>query len=197
MLLMPQAELSASNAPFADLFGRYLDPRYGRWVALFVVVSGLGALNGWTLIVGDLTQAFARHGNFPAALGNVNSRGAPLYAFVLTGIAASATLVLSYSPSMAEVFTFLVNLVAAANLPLYLACCLAVLTLWRRGEITRIGRRELIWFGAALFAAVYCVWSFVGAGSKPLLWAAALAAMGIPFQFWQRMSQRTLVREAP
>jgi APA family basic amino acid/polyamine antiporter len=199
LLLIPQGELSASNAPFSDLFGRYLDPQYGRWVALFVVISGLGALNGWTLIVGDLTQAFARHGNFPAVLGNVNSRGAPLYAFVLTGIAASVTLVLSYNPSMAKVFTFLVNLVAAANLPLYLACSLAVLTLWRRGEITRIGRRQFMWFGAALLAAVYCVWSFVGAGREPLLWAAALAAMGIPFHLWARarMSQRTLVRETP
>jgi APA family basic amino acid/polyamine antiporter len=197
MLLIPQAELSASNAPFSDLFGRYLDPQYGRWVALFVVVSGLGALNGWTLIVGDLTQAFARHGNFPKVLGEVNSRGAPLYAFVLTGIAASVTLVLSYNASMAKVFTFLVNLVAAANLPLYLACSLAVLTLWRRGEITRIGPRHLVWFGAALFAAIYCIWSFIGAGREPLLWAVALAAMGIPFQLWSRMSQRTLAREAP
>jgi APA family basic amino acid/polyamine antiporter len=98
---------------------------------------------------------------------------------------------------MAKVFTFLINLVAAANLPLYLACSLAVLTLWRRGEIKRVGRRQLVWFGAALFAAIYCVWSFVGVGREPLLWAVALAAMGIPFQFWARMTHRTLVRETP
>ena len=197
MLLIPQGELSASNAPFADLFGNYLGAQYGRWLAFFVVVSGLGALNGWTLIVGDLTQTFARHGNFPEVLGKVNSRAAPVYAFVLTGIAASLTLVLNYNPSMAKVFTFLINLVAAANLPLYLACSLAVLTLWRRGEIKRVGRRQLVWFGAALFAAIYCVWSFVGVGREPLLWAVALAAMGIPFQYWARMTHRTLVRETP
>jgi basic amino acid/polyamine antiporter, APA family len=197
MLLIPQAELSASNAPFADLVGRYLDPRYGSLLALFVVVSGLGALNGWTLIVGDLTQAFARHGNFPQTLGKVNARGAPVYAFVLTGIAASLTLVLNYNPSMAKVFTFLINLVAAANLPLYLVCSLAVLTLWRRGEITRVGRREVVWFGAAALAAIYCVWSFAGAGREPLLWALGLAIMGFPFQIWARVSHRTLVRETP
>jgi APA family basic amino acid/polyamine antiporter len=190
MLLIPQAELSASNAPFADLFGRYLDPRYGILLALFVVIGGLGCLNGWTLIVGDLTQQFARHGNFPESLGKVNARGAPLYAFVLTGVAASLTLVLNYSPSMAKVFTFLINLVAAANLPLYLACSLAVLTLWRRGEITRIGPRQFAWLGAALLAAIYCVWSFVGVGREPLLWAVALAAMGIPFHVWARVTQR-------
>jgi basic amino acid/polyamine antiporter, APA family len=191
MLLIPQAELSASNAPFADLFGNYLGAQYGRWMALFVVVSGLGALNGWTLVVGDVTQAFARHGNFPATLGKVNSRAAPVYAFVVTGLAASVTLVLNYNPSMAKVFTFLSVLVTAANLPLYLACSLAVLTLWMEGKIVRVGRRELVWFAAALFAAIYCVWAFVGVGRESLLWALALGAMGIPFHLWARMVQRS------
>jgi basic amino acid/polyamine antiporter, APA family len=190
MLLIPQVELSASNAPFADLFSDYLGAQYGRWLALFVVVSGLGALNGWTLVVGDLTQAFARHGNFPAVLGKVNSRAAPVYAFMLAGVAASITLVLNYNASMAKVFTFLSVLVTAANLPLYLACSLAVLMLWKQGKIGRVGRRELLWFGAALLAAVYCIWVFVGVGAEPFLWAAALAALGIPFHLWARATQR-------
>jgi basic amino acid/polyamine antiporter, APA family len=185
MLLIPQAELSASNAPFADLFGRYVGAQSGRWLALFVVISGLGALNGWTLVVGELTQAFATHGNFPAALGTVNSRSAPFYAFVLTGIAASVTLVLNYSPSMADVFTFLNLLVTAANLPLYVACSLAVWVLWRQGKLVRLGRRELVWLGAALLAAAYCIWVFSSVGAKPLLWALGLAAAGIPFHLWQ------------
>lgn len=184
MLLIPQAELSASNAPFADLFGRYVGAQYGRWLAFFIVISGLGALNGWTLVVGELTQAFARHGNFPAVLGKANARGAPFFAFVLTGVAASITLVLNYSPSMAKVFTFLSVLVTAANLPLYVACSLAVLMLWKQGKIERIGRQQFLWFGAALLAALYCIWVFIGVGTEPLLWALALAVMGVPFHLW-------------
>src|SRR4029077_3841860 len=48
MLLMPQAELAASNAPFADLFSRILGSASGKVLAAFVIVSGLGCLNGWT-----------------------------------------------------------------------------------------------------------------------------------------------------
>ena len=190
MLLIPQAELSVSNAPFADLFGRYVGAEYGRWLALFVVISGLGALNGWTLVVGELTQAFATHGNFPLVLGKVNARSAPFYAFVLTGVAASITLVLSYNPSTAKVFTFLELLVTAANLPLYVACSLAVWVLWMQGKLVRFGRRELVWLGAAVLAAAYCIWVFSSVGAEPLWWALGLAAAGIPFHFWAWWTQR-------
>jgi basic amino acid/polyamine antiporter, APA family len=190
MLLIPQAQLTASNAPFADLFGQYLGAQYGRWLALFVVISGLGALNGWTLIVGELTQAFAKHGDFPPVLGKVNARMAPVHAFLLTGVLASILLWTNYNASMAKVFTFLSVLVTAANLPLYVACSLAVLVLWRQGKIARVGLRELTWIGAALLAAAYCVWVFVGVGSEPLLWGLLLAVLGIPFHWWASRARR-------
>jgi APA family basic amino acid/polyamine antiporter len=193
MLLIPQAQLSNSNAPFADLFGHFLGAQYGRWLALFVVISGLGALNGWTLVVGELTQAFARHGDFPAVMGKVNARAAPVYAFLLTGVVASVTLWFNYNASMAKVFTFLSVLVTAANLPLYLACSLAVLVLWKQGKIARVGLRQITWFGAAALAAAYCIWVFIGVGSEPLLWAVALAASGIPFHWWASRARRNQI----
>jgi basic amino acid/polyamine antiporter, APA family len=181
MLLIPQGELAASNSPFADLFGRYLGAQYGRLLAAFVVIGGLGALNGWTLIVGEMTHAFAQHGNFPAVLGKVNSRGAPAVGFMLTGLLASIMLVLNYNASLASVFTFLISVVTSANLPLYLACSAAVLVLWKRGEIRIAGAREVVWLGAAFFGSVYCLWAFAGVGLKPFLWTLLLAAAGIPF----------------
>jgi basic amino acid/polyamine antiporter, APA family len=62
MLLIPQSELAVSSAPFADLFARLLGPASGKLLAAFVIVSGLGCLNGWTLILGELTVSFARKG---------------------------------------------------------------------------------------------------------------------------------------
>jgi APA family basic amino acid/polyamine antiporter len=189
LLLIPQAQLAASNSPFADLFGQYVGPQYGRWLALFIVVGGLGALNGWTLIVGEMTQSFARHGDFPAVLGKVNSRGAPAPAFLLTGLLASVMLVLNYNASLANVFTFLITVVTASNLPIYLCCSLAVLILRRRGQIRTIGRRQIVWFVAAWVGAVYCLWAFAGVGAAPFLWTLALAAAGIPFWWFSRLRQ--------
>lgn len=192
MFLLPQAELAASNAPFADLFARYVGSEYGRWVALFIVIGGLGALNGWTLIVGEMTEALAVHGDFPAALGKLNSRSAPGAAFVLTGALASIMLVLNYSPSLTTVFTFLITVVTAASLPLYLACSCAVLMLWRRRQIGGVGVRQMRWVGAALLASAYSIWAFAGVGAVPFLWTLALAAAGLPF-WWLSRTHRGVV----
>jgi APA family basic amino acid/polyamine antiporter len=190
LLLIPQEELGKSAAPFADLFARFVGGGSGELLAAFVIISGLGALNGWTLIVGEVTQHFAKHGSFPRALAKENSRRAPARAFMLTGLVASAMLIMNYNDTMVGIFTFLTVVVTAANLPLYLSCALAVLVLWRRGEIARPGQRATTWLVAAFLAAVYCLWAFIGVGTKSLLWALALAAAGVPVYLWALVRRR-------
>jgi basic amino acid/polyamine antiporter, APA family len=184
MLLIPQAELAASNAPFADLFARFLGSGSAKLLAAFVIVGGLGCLNGWTLILGELTVSFARHGGFPPWLGKVNPHQAPTRAFVLTGILASLMMLLNYNDSMAGAFTFLSVVVTAANLPIYLGCALAVLVLWQRGQIARPGPREWRWIAAAALATIYCVWASIGIGGRSLAWALCLCALGVPVYWW-------------
>jgi basic amino acid/polyamine antiporter, APA family len=190
LLLIPQAQLAVSNAPFADLIARYAGSGYGKVLAAFVIISGLGALNGWTLILGELTVSFARHGGFPPALGKVNAHGAATRGLVLTGIAASLMLLINYNDSTAGVFTFLSIVVTAANLPMYIACALAVLVLWRRGRIAQLGTREWRWIVAAALATLYCIFVFIGIGSKPLLYALGLGAAGIPVYWWYAVQRR-------
>ena len=179
MLLIPQAELKVSNAPFADLFARFLGPASGKLLAAFVIIGGLGCLNGWTLILGEITVSFARHGGFPPALGKVNSQRAPTRAFFLTGILASVMMITSYNDSMSAAFTWMSVVVTAANLPMYFGCALAVLVLWRRGQIPQPGAREARWIAAAALAMIYCLWASIGIGGKPLLWALALCGVGV------------------
>jgi APA family basic amino acid/polyamine antiporter len=190
MLLIPQGELAASSAPFADLFARFLGPASGKLLAAFVIVSGLGCLNGWTLILGELTVSFARHGGFPPALGKVNAHGAPTRAFVFTAILASLMMLTSYSDSTAGAFTFLSVVVTASNLPVYFGCAIAVVILWRRGELAKPGPRESRWRAAAILATVYCVWVSIGIGGKSLLWALALCAVGVPVYWWYAIVRR-------
>jgi basic amino acid/polyamine antiporter, APA family len=187
MLLIPQAELEHSNAPFADVFARFLGSASGKLVAASVIVSALGCMNGWTLILGELTVSFARHGGFPQWLCKVNSHGAPTRAFVLTAILASLMMLTSYNDSMAEAFTWMNVVVTAANLPIYIGCALAVLVLWRRGEIHKPTARESRWIAAAALAAIYCVWASIGIGGKSLLWALGLCVLGIPVYWWYAM----------
>jgi APA family basic amino acid/polyamine antiporter len=190
MVLIPQNDLAVSSAPFADLFARFLGPTSGKLIAVFVIVSGLGCLNGWTLILGELTVSFARHGGFPPALGKVNAYGAPTRAFVLTAILASLMTLSSYNDSTAGAFTFLNLVVTASNLPVYLGCAIAVVILWRRGELGQLRARESRWIAAAILATIYCVWASIGIGGKSLLWALVPCAAGVPVYWWYAVLRR-------
>jgi APA family basic amino acid/polyamine antiporter len=182
LLLIPQQELAHSTAPFVDVFGRFGTPGYGRGLALFIVVSGLGCLNGWTLLVGELTASMAAHGVLPAPLRARNRRGAPALALIVTGILASAMVAMNYSRSLVQGFTFLTLVVTAANLPLYLLSALALALLWRRGAPAPRG--DLLVLG--LLGTAYSAFAFVGVGREPFLWSLALAAAGAPLYWLMR-----------
>ena len=59
--------LVASSAPFTDSANAIFGGRWGgNAVAIAAIVSGIGALVGWTLIVAEMPQAAARDRLFPA-----------------------------------------------------------------------------------------------------------------------------------
>jgi APA family basic amino acid/polyamine antiporter len=186
ILVIPQAELAQSQAPFVDLLNRLLADGAGRWLAVFVVVSGLGALNGWTLLVGELTRTMAVNGVLPSVFARENARGAPALALIVTGLLASAMIGMNYSRSLVQGFAFMSTVVTAANLPLYLFSALALAILaWRRHAHVS---RDMLTLG--LFGAAYSVFAFVGMGREPFLWALALAAAGLPIYAVMRLTRR-------
>ena len=179
MLLLPAEELASAPAPFALLMDRFVGEGVGRWLAVFVVVSGLGALNGWTLLVGELTRTMADNGVLPSFLARNNRKGAPALALVVTGLLASAMILMNYSKSLVNGFTVLTQVVTAANLPLYLCCSLALGVLWRRGKrLDDSAVRGLL--AIAVLGTAYSVFAFFGMGREAFLMALALAAAGLP-----------------
>ncbi|MET0808210.1 MAG: amino acid permease [Pseudoxanthomonas sp.] len=193
LLLIPSQELAASPAPFALLMDRFVGDGFGRWLALFVVISGLGALNGWTLLVGEMTRTMADNGVLPAFLSRNNRRGAPTTALVVTGLLASAMILMNYSKSLEIGFTVLTQVVTAANLPLYLCCSIALAVLWKRGKrLDDTGVR-----GLALIAALgtaYAIFAFFGMGHEAFMMALALAVAGLPLYVFMRVVRNRLNR---
>ena len=174
MFLIPQHELAQSTAPFADLLNRLLGGRWGGVIALFVAVSGLGALNGWTLVIGEVTETMARHGGFPRWLSRENAHGAPTRALVITGVIASLILLLTYAGSVAALFETLTTVAVYLSLPLYIGAGLAIALL------PRSAGRSRILLAAALLAVFYCLWLFYGVKAKELLWGVGLGIAGVP-----------------
>jgi len=193
MLLLPEQELANAPAPFALLMDRFVGEGTGRWLALFVVVSGLGALNGWTLLVGELTRTMSDNGVLPAFLSRNNRRGAPAFALVMTAVLASGMILMNYSKSLVNGFTVLSQVVTAANLPLYLCCSIALAVLWKRGKrLDDPGVRGLLLI--AVLGTAYSIFAFIGMGHEAFQMALILAAAGLPLYLFMRVLRTRLNR---
>jgi basic amino acid/polyamine antiporter, APA family len=190
LLLIPQQELAASNSPYADLFSRVLGGHYGEALAVFVLMSGLGVLNGWTLLAGESVQCMSRHGGFPPAFVQENRRGAPARALILSGVLTSVLLLTHNSDSIGKVFNLLIQIATGATLPCYLACTLALVVLGLRRQLPRGGGRTLAVYTVGLLGVGYCAWLAIGMGTEPLLWTLALGGAGVPLYVWWLLSQR-------
>ncbi|HET7268681.1 MAG TPA: amino acid permease [Oleiagrimonas sp.] len=190
LLLVKQGDLATSSAPLSLLMEQLMGPGYARWLGLFVVISGLGALNGWTLLVGEITRTMAEHGVMPKMLGRSNRFGSPAAALIVIGLCASAMVLMSYSKSLVGAFTFFTRLVTASNLPLYSGCVLAFFILWRRGKVPLRARSVL---PVVVIGLLYVVMAFIGAGTEATLLMFALCAAGLPlyaYVKWRAKQER-------
>jgi basic amino acid/polyamine antiporter, APA family len=188
ILLLQQDRLAQSSAPFADLLDQFVGDGNGRLLSVFVVISGLGALNGWTLLVSELTASLGRHGFLPARVCSLNSRGAPWVAMALTAVLATGMVLMNYSKSMVEGFTFLTQVVTAANLPLYLFCSVALVVAARNGERNLPGSLRVL----GTLGTAYVIFAFIGLGSEPFIWSLVLGAVGLPL-YWLMRGPRVKV----
>ncbi len=176
--------LVASTAPFADsanaIFG-------GQWagdtVAAAAIVSGFGALVGWTLIVGEMPQAAARHRLFPAPFARESRRGVPAYGIVAGTLLASALTAVSYT-SFAKVFTTVVLLsVLTAVIPYLFSAAAQVYWLLTDGRRVRSGHlvRDLV---VAVTALVFAFWALAGSGYQAAYYGLFCLLLGLPVYIW-------------
>lgn len=189
ILLIPGSQLKDSNAPFADLMRLF----WGNWaasaLALFVFISGFGALNGWILIQGEMPRVLAREKIFPQLFAHESRYRTPDYSLFITSTLVTIVMLMNYSGSMVNVFTFIILISTSAYLVMYLFCSLAAFKLALRGDMGVRGRRLLWLLAVAMLGALYSAWTLWGAGKEAFLWGMGLFALGLPLYFlmwWQR-----------
>ena len=127
MGVVPREQLIASGAPFADA-ARLM---WGSWaatvVALAVMLSSLGALNGWTLMMGQVPMAAAADRVFPAVFGRLSPRGVPAVGLVISASLATALVLVQVSGGsrFAAIYNMIVSLSTMAAVIPYVFCSLA------------------------------------------------------------------------
>jgi basic amino acid/polyamine antiporter, APA family len=182
--LIPGSQLATSNAPFADVMRLFWGSRAAETLALFTFISGLGTLNGWILVQAEMPCALARAGALPAIFARESRHGTPGAALVITSALVTPLVLMNYSASMVQIFTFFVLVSTSSFLMMYLLCALAALKLGWQGRLGLTGRGLTALLVAASLAALYSVWTLYGAGAEAFWWSMALLGAGVPMYFW-------------
>jgi APA family basic amino acid/polyamine antiporter len=113
MGLVAHHTLVGTGSPFVNAF-HTMFPHTSwapRFIAAVAVISGIGALNGWTLIVTETSRAIAQDDLFPRPFAWKDAKGTAWFG-ILVGTALPSLLMLwRYSTSSGlTVFTYLVDL---------------------------------------------------------------------------------------
>ncbi len=106
----PSSVLAESKAPYSTAADVMAGGTWAGWaVAACVIVSGFGALNGWTMICAEMPLAAAKDGLFPARFGVLSSKGVPAFGIVASTLLASAFMIAANAGSTGyDVFNTLV-----------------------------------------------------------------------------------------
>lgn len=185
MGIVPREQLLTSVAPFSDA-ARIM---WGAWgagaVAIAVVVSSIGALNGWTLLMGQVPMAAAQDRLFPAVFGRLSKRGVPAIGIVISAALATAMVLIQASgaPGVRAFYNLVVSLSTMTAVIPYAFCALAVGLVAARasgnGKVPRVTVVEGIAF-------VFSLFTIYGCGPTPVLYGVILLLLGIPVYVWQR-----------
>jgi len=190
LLFVPAAQLAASNAPFADLMRIFWGDGAARLLALLTFISGLGTLNGWILVQGEMPNALARAGTLPRIFAHESRHGTPGAALFITSALVTPLVLMNYTASMVQIFTFFVLVSTASFLMMYLLCSLAALKLGWQGRLGLAGRGLKVLLAAASLATLYSIWTLYGAGAEAFWWSMALLAAGLPIYWWMQRPVR-------
>jgi basic amino acid/polyamine antiporter, APA family len=185
MGLIPRNELVNSLAPFSDAARVMWGPAGEIAISAAVVLSSIGALNGWTLLMGQVPMAAARDGLFPPLFGTLSPRNVPAVGIIVSALMATVLVLVQAAGSegFSAFYKLVVGLSTMAAVVPYAFCALASgLVSARVSGGTRVPRLTVI----ELIAFVFAVFTLYGCGAEAVLYGLVLLLLGIPVFVWQR-----------
>ena len=190
--VVPKAELVKSTAPFADVARLLWGAPAATFVSLAVVISTIGSLNGWTLLMGQVPMAAAEDGVFPRLFGRRSSQGVPAFAIVISATLATLLILVQASggAGFSKIYALIIGLATLTAAIPYAFCALAgALIAARRGDLKslRVSPIEIVAF-------VFSMFVIYGCGAEAVLYGLVMLLLGIPIYVWQRIE---LVKAAP
>lgn len=181
--LLPVEQLANSGTPFVDATRTVTGFAMSPLIAICIIVSGLGGLNGWILLHGQVPEAMAKDGLFPCCFAKTSPQGVPRVGLIVGSILITILLTVNYKDSLLDQFILIVTVASVMTLFAYLVSSLAALVLIRRKPLFSM---------VCVIASCYSLWAIWGVGLKILILTAVAYIIGIPIHAYTQkiMNQR-------
>ena len=177
--VLPVETLQNSPAPFAEA-GQIIGGKYiGYFIALGAAISGMGALNGWILILAQIPMAAAKDKIFPKIFKKNNKKGAPVLGLIIGSLLSSLVMLMNFSESLVTQFTFVVNLTVLACLvpSLFVSAAYIIVIIQKHTHTNRILKTIILGF----LGFIYSLWAIYGSTADVVFYGFLLLLLGIPF----------------
>ena len=182
--IVPTARLASGSAPYSDAVNAMFGGTWaGNVMAVAVIISGFGALNGWVMISAEMPLAAAKDGLFPERFKRISGNGVPAFGVVVSAVLSSAAVVINYLGSNgATVFTTLILMTGITAAIPYGFSALAQLK-WRwidqkTMHTPRYARDMIVAVLALVFSILFIVYSRNTGHSFWVYWAPYFLAAG-------------------
>ncbi len=185
--IVPYETLKTSGAPFADAFNTIFGVDWaGKVVAAFAVISGIGALNGWTMIAAAVPQAAAENNLFPPAFKKLNRNGVPYWGVITATTFASVAVIAALSTAGGvEAFSKIVTFSGVTvGVPYFFSVLTQLYWLYTNGrrilDPIKFVRECII----AVIGLVFTYWMVIGSGELANYLAFIVFLAGFVMMTW-------------
>ncbi|QGX40381.1 amino acid permease [Permianibacter aggregans] len=185
MGIVPNNELAASGAPFAEAARRVWGESAGVLMALGAAVSCFGALNGWILIQGQIPKAVADDGLFPRVFARLSKQGTPVFGLIISSSLATLLVLSNYHRGLVDLFTFTILLATLSSVVPYIFCTITeFMQSFREGVSSGRQKLDIV---LTLLAFLYAFWAVAGTGQETVFWGFLLLLAGVPIYAIRRI----------
>jgi amino acid transporter len=195
---LPQADLYASESPFADMVNAATGVAAGAvgwgggFISAAVCISAFGCIGAWIISGASIAFSLGEQGLMPAAFAKVHAKyRTPHVALIVNGILMTIIMCVAYFNQEGSIYNFFVMLSTLALLVFYAFGAASEIMLAGRGikklNVWSFIKNSII----ALVAFLYSIFTIYGSGADYVMYGFLLILIGFPFYIYARLKRHT------
>jgi len=186
--VLPNDILQNSPAPFAEAAQIIGGDFGGYFVAIGVIISGIGVLNGWILITGQIPLAAAHDNLFPRIFKKENKKGAPAIGIIIGSVLTTIVLLMNFNEGLVDQIGMVIDIsVFTALIPYLFVTAAYILVLIEKKLHANSWVKTLVLGGMGM---AFSMWAIFGTGSTTVFYGFLLLILGIPFYVLMQWNKR-------